>query len=187
MSCELRSEQALLVPPRPEIPSRTATNECGDEDALRSWGSQLHMPTRPPSLNAGLLTWARSYGVRSNQKVPPGLLPATSPAPTDVCAPLPLAYHSAGSRHALRTNPGSSPAVRESATMIMIAMATKLFTMFLVLLCVASSPAPTRVSLLEPREELQKCTTEPYFPDDPKSCGICQQVRTSLTWTDILS
>ena len=61
--------------------------------------------------------------------------------------------------------------------MIMIAMATKLFTMFLVLLCVAASPAPTRVSLLEPREELQKCTTEPYFPDDPKSCGICQQVR----------
>ncbi|KAL1720294.1 hypothetical protein EV715DRAFT_250654 [Schizophyllum commune] len=54
-------------------------------------------------------------------------------------------------------------------------MATKLFTMFLLLLCVAASPAPTRVSLLEPREELQKCTTEPYFPDDPKSCGICQQ------------
>ena len=90
-SCELRSDQALLVPSRPEIPSSTATNEFGDEDALRSWGSQPHMPTRPPSLNAGLLTWARSYGVRSNQEVPPGLLPATSPAPTDVCAPLPLA------------------------------------------------------------------------------------------------
>ena len=71
--------------------------------------------------------------------------------------------------------------------MIMIAMATKLFMIFLVLLCVAASPAPRRVSLLEPREELQKCTTEPYFPDDPKSCGICQQVRSPLLYTVLSS
>ena len=71
--------------------------------------------------------------------------------------------------------------------MIMIAMATKLFTMFLVLFFVTASPAPTRVSLLELREELQKCTTEPYFPDDPKSCGICQQVRSPLLYTVLSS
>ncbi|KAL1746587.1 hypothetical protein HDZ31DRAFT_72770 [Schizophyllum fasciatum] len=59
---------------------------------------------------------------------------------------------------------------------MMIAIAFKSLTVFLVLLCVAASPAPTRISLLDTRDELQKCTTEPYFPDDPKSCGICQKI-----------
>ncbi|TRM63250.1 hypothetical protein BD626DRAFT_431892 [Schizophyllum amplum] len=57
----------------------------------------------------------------------------------------------------------------------MIAITTKLLVVFLALLCVAASPAPGRRSSMTPFDGLQLRTTEPYFPDDPASCPICEQ------------